>query len=53
MTGRTHMSTAHLLGTLGYIDPLFVETLQYAQRTRTRALRLEASTSLPEASTPP
>ena len=36
--GRTHMSTRHLLGSPGYIDPLFVETLQYAQRTDNYAL---------------
>ena len=35
---RTHMSTCHVLGSPGYIDPLFIETLQYAQRTDNYAL---------------
>jgi serine/threonine protein kinase len=36
--GRTHNSTGKVLGTPGYIDPAFVETLQYAQRTDAYAL---------------
>lgn len=45
-SGRTHLSTRHLVGTPGYIDPLYADTGRYDQRTDNYAMGISLLVAL-------